>query len=281
MANQTITLKLTPGQQDRLFGSFRDCSVNPPAYARFQLRLENCVITCYESGKCVFQGKDAEVYASAFMKPDESLYPQAGSDEVGTGDYFGPVCVCASIVRQSDVALLEELGVKDSKQITDADILQHAPALMARLPHSLLIVNNRKYNEVHKTTNLNAIKAKLHNQAYVNLAAKTELPVLRIIDQFTPESSYYRYLQGQKTVIGQIRFETKAENKYLSVAASSMIARYAFLKSMEAMEQEYGMEFVKGASSAVDQCARAFVKRYGMEKLGDVAKLHFKNTEKL
>jgi len=281
MANQTITLKLTPGQQDRLFGSFRDCSVNPPAYARFQLRLENCVITCYESGKCVFQGKDAEVYASAFMKPDESLYPQAGSDEVGTGDYFGPVCVCASIVRQSDVALLEELGVKDSKQITDADILQHAPVLMARLPHSLLIVNNRKYNEVHKTTNLNAIKAKLHNQAYVNLAAKTELPVLRIIDQFTPESSYYRYLQGQKTVIGQIRFETKAENKYLSVAASSMIARYAFLKSMEAMEQEYGMEFVKGASSAVDQCARTFVKRYGMEKLGDVAKLHFKNTEKL
>lgn len=82
-------------------------------------------------------------------------------------------------------------------------------------------------------------------------------------------------------MIGQIRFETKAENKYLSVAASSMIARYAFLKSMEAMEQEYGMEFVKGASSAVDQCARTFVKRYGMEKLGDVAKLHFKNTEKL
>ncbi|MCR5447969.1 MAG: ribonuclease HIII [Solobacterium sp.] len=281
MANQTITLKLTPEQQDRLYGSFRECSVNPPAYARFQLRAENCVITCYESGKCVFQGKDAEVYASAFMKPDESLYPQAGSDEVGTGDYFGPVCVCASIVQKKDVSFLEELGVKDSKQITDAYILLHAPSVMERLQHSLLIVNNRKYNEVHKTTNMNAIKAKLHNQAYVNLSAKTVLPDLRVIDQFTPEASYYRYLQGDRNVIGQIRFETKAENKYLSVAASSMIARYAFLKSMEAMEREYDMEFVKGASSAVDECARKFVKRYGIEKLGDVAKLHFKNTEKL
>ena len=42
-------------------------------------------------------------------------YPQAGSDEVGTGDYFGPVCVCASYVTQDNVDFLIKLGVRDSK----------------------------------------------------------------------------------------------------------------------------------------------------------------------
>ena len=282
MPANTITLKLTKEQEDRLFSAFCSSAHEPPAYAKWQLRPENCVITCYESGKTVFQGKDADVYAGAFTAhQEERLYPQAGSDEVGTGDFFGPVCVCACIVEADDVPFLEALGVRDSKQITDETIRKAAPQMTERLKHSLLIVNNRKYNEVHETANMNAVKSMLHNQAYLNLSRKAELPALRIIDQFTPEYSYYRYLSSRPEVIGGIRFETKAENKYLSVAAASMIARYAFLRSMDAMEETYGMTFVKGAGSAVDACGREFVRKYGKEKLGDVAKLHFKNTERI
>ena len=39
-----------------------------------------------------------------------------GSDEVGTGDYFGPIVVTASYVTKEDIPYLEELGVKDSKK---------------------------------------------------------------------------------------------------------------------------------------------------------------------
>ena len=108
MNNNVITLKLSSSQEDQLFQTFYNNKAKAPAYARWQLRCENCVITCYESGKTVFQGKDAEVYASPFMQEpsvplqaeitDTGTLPQAGSDEVGTGDYFGPVCVCATIV---------------------------------------------------------------------------------------------------------------------------------------------------------------------------------------
>ena len=287
--NNTITLKLKLVQEEQLFKTFSEFQTTPPQYAKWQLKPENCVITCYTSGKTVFQGKDANVYATAFMQGQDEIpnaattnqYPQAGSDEVGTGDYFGPVCVCASYVIHDDVDFLIKLGVRDSKQMSDADMLKIGPLLMERIPHSLLIVPPQKYNRVHESNNLNAIKAKLHNQAYINLAKKIELPSFKIIDQFTPETSYYRYLKNEPQIIHGIHFETKAEDKYLSVAVGSIISRYGFLKTWEEMEKKYNMTLPKGSGDKVDIVAKAFVERYGLERLGEIAKLHFKNTEKI
>ena len=232
--NNTITLKLKLVQEEQLFKTFSEFQTTPPQYAKWQLKPENCVITCYTSGKTVFQGKDANVYAAAFMQGQDEIpntattnqYPQAGSDEVGTGDYFGPVCVCASYVTHDDVDFLIKLGVRDSKQMSDADMLKIGPLLMERIPHSLLIVLPQKYNRVHESNNLNAIKAKLHNQAYINLAKKIELPSFKIIDQFTPETSYYRYLKNEPQIIRGIHFETKAEDKYLSLIHISEPTRH-------------------------------------------------------
>ena len=287
--NNTITLKLKSIQEEQLFKTFSEFQTTPPQYAKWQLKPENCVITCYTSGKTVFQGKDANVYAAAFMQGQDEIpntattnqYPQAGSDEVGTGDYFGPVCVCASYVTQDNIDFLIKLGVRDSKQMSDADMLKIGPLLMERIPHSLLIVPPQKYNRVHESNNLNAIKAKLHNQAYINLAKKIELPSFKIIDQFTPETSYYRYLKNEPQIIRGIHFETKAEDKYLSVAVGSIISRYGFLKTWEEMEKKYNMTLPKGSGDQVDIVAQAFVERYGLERLGEIAKLHFKNTEKI
>ena len=287
--NNTITLKLKLVQEEQLFKTFSEFQTTPPQYAKWQLKPENCVITCYTSGKTVFQGKDANVYAAAFMQGQDEIpntattnqYPQAGSDEVGTGDYFGPVCVCANYVTHDDVDFLIKLGVRDSKQMSDADMLKIGPLLMERIPHSLLIVLPQKYNRVHESNNLNAIKAKLHNQAYINLAKKIELPSFKIIDQFTPETSYYRYLKNEPQIIRGIHFETKAEDKYLSVAVGSIISRYGFLKTWEEMEKKYNMTLPKGSGDKVDIVAQAFVERYGLERLGEIAKLHFKNTEKI
>ena len=287
--NNTITLKLKSIQEEQLFKTFSEFQTTPPQYAKWQLKPENCVITCYTSGKTVFQGKDANVYAAVFMEVRDEIstptttshYPQAGSDEVGTGDYFGPVCVCASYVTKDDVDFLVKLGVRDSKQMSDADMLKIGPLLMERVPHSLLIVPPQKYNQVHESNNLNAIKAKLHNQAYINLAKKIELPSFKIIDQFTPETSYYRYLKNEPQIILGIHFETKAEDKYLSVAVGSIISRYGFLKTWEEMEQKYNMTLPKGSGDKVDIVAQEFVERYGFDRLGEIAKLHFKNTEKI
>lgn len=265
-----------------------------PPYALYQIKISDCVITAYASGKLVFQGKDAEAYVSLLSpatpqttKPQnahpshKNIYPQAGSDEVGTGDYFGPVTVCATYVQECDVAFLQALGIQDSKAIDDATIRRMAPQLIERLPHSLLILDNATYNRIHKENNMVAIKSKMHNQAYVHLRNKLNtLPTFCIIDQFVQKNSYYRYLQKEPDVVCDIHFETKAENKYLSVAAASIIARYAFLKAFDAMCAHYDFPFLKGAGSKVDENIRDFVALHGKEALFQVAKLHFANTKK-
>ncbi len=279
----TITLKLNEAQQKKLYAAFADTKTTPPAYAKWQLRPENCVITCYNSGKTVFQGKDAEIYASPFQSAmaENITVPQAGSDEVGTGDYFGPVCVAAVILHKEDLGTVVRLGIGDSKQISDEKIRAIAPEIESRFVHTRLVLMPQKYNQVHNSDNMNSIKAKLHNQAYINLSAKEPLPAFCMVDQFAEKGLYYHYLKNEPQVIRTLRFETKAEDRYPAVGAASIIARHAFLSALDKMEEYYDMPFARGSGAPALVCAEAFVKKYGKERLKEVAKLHFALTKEL
>ena len=207
--------------------------------------------------------------------------PQAGSDEVGTGDFFGPVCVCASYLDEKTYQIISGLNLTDSKKLTDEYILKIAPKLIRNVKHSLLILDNEKYNQVIEDNNLNQIKAKLHNQAYINLRKKIKkLPEIIIVDDFCGEEKYYQYLKNEKT-IKNIHFETKAETKYLSVAIAAIISRYAFLTKMNELSDKYQMLFPKGAGTIVDDFTKEFVNRYGLNELKKVAKLNFKNAQRI
>ena len=68
-----------------------------PQYTYYQIKTKECSITAYTSGKVVFQGADLSWLEP---KPTHSeAQDQAGSDEVGTGDYFGPVVVASCIFK--------------------------------------------------------------------------------------------------------------------------------------------------------------------------------------
>ena len=276
----TISLKLSNEEIAKLQAVFKDSIVkNDNPYIKTFIKSEDVTISIYTSNKVVFQGKDAHIYAAGMMKKDRAM---AGSDEVGTGDYFGPVCVCAAIVEVEDYEFLSDLRVDDSKQVSDEVIMQVAPKLMERLKYSLLILSNKQYNHVHETNNMNKIKAKMHNQAYINLLHKGyKIPSAAYIDQFEDRQLYFNHIKDEKEVYRDLNFETKAESKYVAVAAASIIARYAFLKSMDAMSKAYNFNFAKGAGDNVDLCGADFVKKFGQAKLNEVAKLHFKNTEKI
>ncbi|MBQ9986996.1 MAG: ribonuclease HIII [Erysipelotrichales bacterium] len=266
-------------------------------YIVFSAKLEHCSVSLYTSNKVLFQGNDIKEETRIWrLDPDftstsktpvskkvvSAILPQCGSDEVGTGDYFGPVCVCASYVDEKVYVQCESLRITDSKVLTDEYIREVAPKLLEIVPHSLLILDNEKYNKVHEKMNLNAIKSYLHNTCYVHLSKKLgALPPLCVVDQFTPETSYYRYLDGSAEIIRSLHFETKAESKYISVAISSIIARYAFLKAMDKLSEIYGMNFPKGAGPHVDEFASDFVSKHSIQELNKVCKLHFKNTQNI
>ncbi len=273
---------------EKITSSFdRTCFVEPPQYASCKISYDDCSIVIYDSGKVVFQGKNAEMYAASFFpqileEVKGPVFPQAGSDEVGTGDFFGPVCVCAAYVDEKRYEKIKDLNIIDSKQLTDKAILEMAPKIIKSVPHSLMILDNAHYNEVYLHNNMNRIKARMHNQGYLNLRKKgIKLPELIVIDDFCGEDLYYHYLSGEKKVVTGITFETKAENKYISVACGAIISRYAFLKAMEEMSEKYGCTFPKGAGKAVEEFAGEFIKKHSPEELRNVAKLNFKTMEKI
>lgn len=263
-------------------------------YAIFQAQEEDTVITLYESGKAMFQGISADVDASMWamlqdktkedINNEEDLYniTSIGSDEVGTGDYFGPVVVCAAYVNIEDIKFLEELKVKDSKQTTDDYIRKIAPTIAKKIDYELLVLSNKEYNEKYKEIkNINKIKAIMHNKVLYTLHQRHSDCNKIIIDEFAKENSYFNYLKEVTNVERNLIFTPKAENKNMAVGAAAILARFSFLEIMDKLSDKYHEPLLKGASSEVDKQAERLIEKYGKEVLDDIAKLHFINTERI
>ena len=304
----TISFKVSDKLKEEMIKHFEDKKRDKtPMYAIFQADEEDTVVTLYESGKVVFQGISADVDANYWKETEKILtgsYPEEkekkekkeevdntdyyfissiGSDEVGTGDFFGPIIVTASYVDRSNISFLEELGVRDSKKVTDDKIMKIAPTLIEKIPHYSYILTNEEYNKMQDTgNNMNKIKSILHNKCILGLMKEGNYSYdMVVIDQFTPKRNYYGYLKDEANVFRKITFTTKAEDKCLSVGVSSIISRYMFLQEMEKLSKKVNMSLPLGASTVVDETGKKIVEKYGKEKLGEIAKLNFKNTEKI
>lgn len=268
-------------------------------YVIFQAQDGDTVITMYESGKIMFQGTTADVDSSMWLEMDgqskkdspevkekEKKYyycSSIGSDEVGTGDYFGPIVVTASFVKNEDIPYLEELGIKDSKKLTDEKILDIAPKVAKKISYKSLILSNQEYNEKHgSNNNMNKIKAIMHNKVLYQMVQETkEKYDYIIVDEFARENRYYDYIKDMKEIQRGITFMTKAEDKNLAVACSSVISRYIFLKEFDKLSDSLHIPIPKGAGPNVDVIGEEIVDKYGQDKLKEVAKLNFANTERI
>jgi len=276
-----------------------------PQGGLFVAKLPSCTITAYKSGIVLFQGNSALSEAAKWDSsvtsskttttnkpvPKNSGLPanigtlsMVGSDEVGTGDYFGPMTVVAAFVSNDKFELLKELGVKDSKDLNDKQICEIAESIIHVIPYSLLILHNEKYNELQaKGMTQGKMKALLHNQAIAHVLKKIapSTPDGILIDQFAVPDVYFRHLSGQKEIIkDKVYFSTKAEGVHLSVAAASIIARYAFIKEFDKLSEKCGLELKKGAGAQVDVVAAKLIKKHGVGALRTYTKLHFANTGK-
>lgn len=251
-------------------------------YLLFHAKHNDIDILAYKTGKVLLQGHEVTHELVAIKTHlNKEDYAAIGSDEVGTGDVFGPIVVCSVFVNKSEIPLLEELGVKDSKNMTDQKIIEIAPKLAKKLIHSLLILPPSKYNKlVSEGYNLNKMKALLHNQGIVKTSSKLKESVPVILDQFCTPQLYFNYLKDETLVYRDIDFHTKAESVHLSVAAASIIARYAFLVKMKQYSQKIGMNLPKGAGKEVDEAIQTLFEKKGTKGLNLIAKMNFKNVTK-
>lgn len=312
MAQTTIVYKISPNLKNDIIKFYEDRFLDKkPPYSVFQVKDIDCVITLYESGKIMFQGIGADIEASYWIEQERIINNRnvsseiakdlkkkddkekdlkderfkyistIGSDEVGTGDYFGPIVVTASYVDIKDKFMLEELGIRDSKKITDEKIKDIVPKIINKIPHTTFILYPSDYNE-KGITNMNKIKAILHNKVLYNLIHKDNYDYKKIVvDQFVYPQKYYEHLAGTNNLVKDITFTTHAEDKCLSVAVSSIISRFVFLKEMDKLSNEIGVNLPKGAGINVDDVGKNLIDKFGFDILKKYAKLNFKNTDKI
>ena len=308
----TIVFKVSDNIKAKMIKYYEDLKRDKtPPYAIFQAEEGGTIITLYESGKAMFQGVSADIDANIWIDMEKKFngriidiktgkdkntnkdskekttfnydsFNTIGSDEVGTGDYFGPIVVASSFVTKDDVSFLQDLKVTDSKKITDDYIKKIAPVIMEKIPYSVFILSNIEYNKLdHEKVNMNKIKAIMHNKVLLNLVEKNYPYEKIIVDQFTPPKNYYGYLSDVNNKVTNITFTPKAEEQCLSVACASIISRYVFLREMYKISQELGYEIPKGAGVNVDEFAKKIVNENGLGILKKYAKLNFKNTDKI
>lgn len=200
----------------------------------------------YSSGKLVIQTKkdkedvvvellnkvgiDAKKIDSDKKEPQtyEQYEKVVGSDETLKGDTFGGIVVAAVYADKSKRAMLKELGVDDSKKITDERVLELAPRLMATFDYAVENIYPIDYNKAKVTPLLN----RLHSD--VALVIKPQGAV-HVVDKYPG------------CFVGDVRVE-KAESKYLEVAAASIIARYYALKQIEELSRRIGFDVPMGST---------------------------------
>lgn len=309
----TIVFKVSENVQNKMKEFYKDLYRDKfPPYSIFQAQSADVIITLYESGKVMFQGVSADIEANIWKDQERHLNNRdidkelkkiedkkeekkkennlnfynmstIGSDEVGTGDYFGPIVVTATYVNKKDEIFLRDLGVKDSKALTDEKIIKIAKELIKKVNYKTFILTNKDFNDyTKKGYNMNKIKAILHNKVLYSIKENHMSDYDKIVvDQFVYPKKYFEHINEATNKVTDISFTPRAESKCLSVACSSIISRYIFLHEMDKLSKELNITLPKGANDIVDDIGFEIVKKYGFNKLYEVAKINFKNTEKI
>jgi len=268
----------------------QDFSFAKPAYTHFQAKKPGLSITLYTSGKLVVQGKQMQEFIEFYLEPEllqsfEFSHPQQdtsvhtshiGIDESGKGDYFGPLCVAGVYSSHDEMKKLMELGVKDSKLLTDKMILKIAKEIKKHFCHHVIVIKPTKYNElITKFGNLNHLLGWGHATAIDYLVKQTDCKKV-VLDKFAAEHVVQKALKQKKLVL-DVTQKVRAEADPV-VAAASILARATFVLELEKLAKQIGISLPKGASKKCIETGKKIVRTLGEEALFTVAKRHFKTT---
>jgi ribonuclease HIII len=288
MSQETRVLQLEPDAARKLGDRLQSdgFAFRTVPHARFACAREGLAITYYNSGKLVIQGREIDLFVEQYVsdlgartsqeiEDDERI----GSDEAGKGDYFGPLVVAATFVAASEIARLRKIGVADSKQLSDESIARLAGAIESSVPHAIITLSPSEYNDRHRATgNVNKILGQMHGEAIQRLLPSVKCRRV-LTDQFG-DIEYVRRGLGALAAEIDLQVAPRAE-QHVAVAAASILARNAFVEGIRRCSDECGIDLPKGAGDPVEKILPKVALVLGREKLGSVAKVHFKTTTKV
>ncbi len=237
-------------------------------YETLRLKSDEATIILYASKKLLVQTKKEHIpkiaqlldgYGITHMKKSAHFRKESGwvigSDESLKGDTFGGIVVAAVRANDEIREQLEELGVNDSKKLSDEEIVSQAKVIKKIAQCSIRNFFPSEYNK-HKGS-ITSLLDHLHLGCAKDLQSGTH-----VVDKY-PGCS-----------VGDIQ-ETKAESKYVEVAAASILARAGALQQMDTLSKQAGFDIPKGSTHVKD--ALEMLKEKKLDPKSFV-KLHFRNV---
>lgn len=227
-----------------------------------------------------YKHSDGNVTNKTGLNTDLDFVSRIGVDESGKGDFFGPLVVGGVFVQSDHVSQMINLGIRDSKKLSDAKIRKLSDSMKEFLLWDTVIIMPQRYNELYdKFRNINKLLAWGHARVIENLLKKVSNSGLScgmvVLDQFAQsEGRVLNALMsnGRKHKIVQ---RHKGESD-IAVAGASIIARDTFVQSMTKLSEKYSIHIPLGVSPAVKQAREEFIQKYGETRLSEVAKLNFR-----
>jgi ribonuclease HIII len=147
------------------------------------------------------------------VPPLEVSGRRIGTDEVGKGDYFGPLVVAGVYVNDEIEERLKTLGVRDSKRLSDTSIRNLAYELRRLLSQPRRFeevwINPLRYNILYqKLKNVNRTLGWGHARVIENLLIDGVECETVIADQFGDESYIKRSLMSRGKRVNLIQVPT-------------------------------------------------------------------------
>ncbi len=296
----SYTFVLTKEQQEALkillnMGNYKRKEVPHTIIA---VEAQDCVVNLYKSGKCLVQGKGAEDFVLFFLEPNvlqsatlgyeeilnpDLVSPHMGIDESGKGDFFGSLVACAVYVNPDLAHAMQDIGVKDCKQLTDKAVFfigNKTRQLLGPKRFSMVAIGPEAYNRLYaKMRNVNTLLAWAHARCIENLMESVPDCPRAVADQFGAKQVIERALMKKGRSI-KLEQRHKAESD-IAVAAASVLAREAFLRGLGKLGETYGIQAHKGASEQVKASAIELVKKAGPEILLKTCKCHFRTADQV
>lgn len=264
---------------------------------RISLGPDTANLNLYRTGKTLVQGKDSKLksllqgYSGTTARPGKKsasrtrpsaavdATPRVGTDEAGKGDYFGPLVVAGvRVLGEREARGLRDVGVRDSKELTDAAMKRMSAEILALVGQEnvrVVVLGPPEYEERRRAAgDIN----RLLGEVNVGILHELEDDVERfVVDQFAKAARSYI----QPGVPGGVRLEVRprAEDD-AAVAAASILARARYVGELERLSGEVGYRLPLGATHVLPAARRVY-REGGMRALQKVAKTHFKTTEKV
>jgi ribonuclease HII len=184
----------------------------------------------------------------------------AGVDEAGRGCVIGPLTVAGVLVKEQNVHLLRQLGVRDSKLLSPRK--REALALeIVRLAEKHVVVKlspreiDRAVESGRKLHKLNRLEAQ--TMAQVIAALKPDVTYVDAAD--VVEDRFKHHIQEGLPFEARIVSKHKADKIYPVVSAASIIAKVERDREIASLRAEYG-DF--GSGYLTDPKTMGFLKQW-------------------